>query len=78
MKETFNRKYLAGAVAAAYLALDTSIAFAQLEEVIVTARKREESLQDVPVVVQAFSAEALAASRPRNQVRFRPLNASPP
>src|SRR6516162_3772511 len=32
---------------------------AALEEVIVTARKREEALQDVPVAVTAFSAEAL-------------------
>jgi iron complex outermembrane receptor protein len=32
---------------------------AQLEEVIVTAQKRAESLQDVPVTVQAFSNEAL-------------------
>jgi iron complex outermembrane receptor protein len=30
-----------------------------LEEVIVTARRREEVLQDVPVAVSAFSAEAL-------------------
>ena len=28
---------------------------AQLEEVVVTARKRAESLQDVPVAVDAFS-----------------------
>lgn len=33
---------------------------AQLEEVIVTAEKREESLQDVSLSVQAFDAEALA------------------
>ncbi|MFM2043018.1 MAG: Colicin receptor precursor [Pseudomonadota bacterium] len=30
-----------------------------LEEIIVTARRREESLQDVPVAITAFSAEAL-------------------
>jgi iron complex outermembrane recepter protein len=30
-----------------------------LEEVIVTARKREEALQDTPVAISAFSAEAL-------------------
>ncbi len=30
-----------------------------LEEVIVTARKREESLQETPVAISAFSAEAL-------------------
>ncbi|MDB5968394.1 MAG: hypothetical protein JWQ90_844 [Hydrocarboniphaga sp.] len=32
-----------------------------IEEVIVTAQKREENLQDVPISVQAFSAEALDA-----------------
>ncbi|WP_428312995.1 TonB-dependent receptor [Hydrocarboniphaga sp.] len=32
-----------------------------VEEVIVTAQKREENLQDVPISVQAFSAEALDA-----------------
>jgi len=29
-----------------------------LEEVVVTARKREESLQDAPLAVSAFSGEA--------------------
>ena len=32
----------------------------QVEEVVVTARRREERLQDAPVAVTAFSAEALA------------------
>ena len=31
-----------------------------LEEVVVTARKREESLQDVPLSIQAYSGEDLA------------------
>ncbi len=34
---------------------------AQLEEVIVTAQKRSESAQDVPIAVTAFDAEALTA-----------------
>jgi len=34
-------------------------AAAQLEEVVVTARKRAESLQDVPMAVSAFSAQQL-------------------
>jgi iron complex outermembrane recepter protein len=33
-----------------------------LEEVIVTARKREESLQETPVAISAFSAEELAVA----------------
>lgn len=32
-----------------------------IEEIIVTAQKREENLQDVPISVQAFSSEALDA-----------------
>ena len=32
---------------------------AQLEEVVVTARKRAESLQDVPMAVSAFNAAQL-------------------
>ncbi|MGH8446148.1 MAG: hypothetical protein ACREVL_12830, partial [Solimonas sp.] len=39
-----------------------------LSEVIVTARKREERLQDVPVSISAFSAEQLDA-RGINDVR---------
>ena len=38
--------------------------FAQgLEEIVVTARKREESLQDVPISVQAFSGDELERQR---------------
>jgi outer membrane receptor protein involved in Fe transport len=53
----FRRKQLCLAVA---LASTTSLtAHAQIEEVIVTATKRPESLQDVPVAVSALTAEAL-------------------
>lgn len=37
----------------------TSVAAPTLEEVIVTAEKREESLQDVPISIVAFNQEAL-------------------
>ncbi len=36
-----------------------------LEEITVTARRREESLQDVPIAVSAFSAERIQASARR-------------
>lgn len=36
-----------------------SVGFAQLEEVIVTAQKRSESLQDVPIAVTAFTGETM-------------------
>ena len=41
---------------AALLSIDAS---AQLEEVIVTAQKRSESAQDVPIAITAFDAQAL-------------------
>ena len=36
-------------------------AHSQLEEIIVTAQKRAESVQDVPIAVTAFDAEAMTA-----------------
>lgn len=47
------------AILAAALLAPIPAAFAQLEEVIVTAQKREQGLQDVPIAVTAFSTEAL-------------------
>ncbi len=38
------------------------MAQAQLDEIVVTATKRERSLQDIPVSISAFSAEALELS----------------
>lgn len=35
---------------------------AQVEQIVVTARRREESLQDVPVSITAFSSEALSSN----------------
>ncbi len=45
---------------------DRADAAAALEEVIVTARKREERLQDVPLSLQSFSAEDLFVRRTEN------------
>jgi iron complex outermembrane receptor protein len=67
-----SRKFML--LAGASFALFSSPAFAQdaatpaddtggLEEIIVTAQKREERLQDVPVAVTALGAEAIANSR---------------
>jgi iron complex outermembrane receptor protein len=42
---------------------DTSAAGPSLEEVVVTAQKREERLQDVPVAISAVGADALVANR---------------
>lgn len=50
-----HRTLLATAIAVAV----TPVAAQQLEEITVTARKIEESLQDIPVAVTAFSAQEL-------------------
>ena len=68
-----SRKYIQ--MLAATTALTTAMpAFAQatatqeassggLEEIVVTAQKREQSLQDVPVAVTAISAASLESNR---------------
>lgn len=58
------------------LTLVAPIAPAQeLEEIVVTARKREESLQDIPLAISAFSArdiEQLGIIDPSDLARFTP------
>lgn len=54
-----NRGLLLGASLLALTAVDVGSAYAQIDEIIVTARKREESLQNVPVSVSAFSGQKL-------------------
>ena len=43
-----------------------AVAATQLETVKVTARKREETLQDVPIAVSAFTAQALEKQNVQN------------
>lgn len=67
----FNRKsvVLSAAVAAAITTSDYTLAQqATLEEVLVTARKREESLQQVPMAVSAFSSSQLRDAQVDNIV----------
>ena len=52
---------MAAVAAPAPAAAQAASGTAQIEEVVVTARKREERLQDAPVAVTALSGEALAA-----------------
>ncbi len=47
-------KYVCLASAAAFFGTEMGIAFAQMDEIIVQARKREETLQNVPVTVAAL------------------------
>ena len=61
------RRLAAGIAMASMLAGGAPQAFAQgksvfLEEVVVTARKREETLQDAPVAVSAFTPGVTPAS----------------
>lgn len=41
----------------------SNAAFAQLDEIVVTAQKKSENLQDVPIAIQAFDIEALENNR---------------
>jgi iron complex outermembrane receptor protein len=62
LKSTFKTalKPFIGALALTILAPFNSWA-AATEEIVVTARKREESLQDVPISISAFSADQMQA-----------------
>ena len=75
------RLAVASLIAAAVLDPQPAAAQAQaqtpttLEEVVITARKRDESLHDVPVSVNAFSAAEIAAAgieRPQDFVALTP------
>ena len=50
------------AVSTSFLAISAP-AFAQLDEIIVTAQKKEENLQDVPIAIAAFDLQALETNR---------------
>jgi iron complex outermembrane receptor protein len=61
VKQRLIVSHLSAALAATCVGFVPTVALGQeaLEEVVVTARKREESLQETPVAVSAFSAEGL-------------------
>ncbi len=54
-----TRSALSLAIATALLGTASNQAFAEIEEITVTATKREESLQDVPIAVTALTGQAL-------------------
>ncbi len=60
MKTHHSQRLVALAIAAV---LAPPAAWAELEEIIVTAQKREESVQDVPIAVTAFDMKALEAQQ---------------
>jgi len=53
------RRVLTAALGTAILAGSALPAFAQIEEIVVTARKKEENLQRAPVAVSAVTAQAI-------------------
>ena len=62
MAHAGNRHILRAAIAAALAATAAETSQAQnagLEEIVVTAERREASLQDTPISVAAFSAETM-------------------
>ena len=77
MDQRISRIYLL-ALLPAYVAIDISIAHAQsntLEEVLVTARRRTESSQDVPVTITTFNSEAIRSAgieRPQDYISLTP------
>ncbi|HZW58905.1 MAG TPA: hypothetical protein VFE85_01320, partial [Woeseiaceae bacterium] len=65
-EQSFQRKALSAAVAVAIAgggAASTAHAQAAIEEVVVTATKREESMQEVPVAVTALQGKDLEELR---------------
>ena len=52
------KKHAIAAVVSAAI-LPSVPAFGQIEEVVVTAQKREQSLQDVPISITALSGERI-------------------
>ncbi|MDX1734358.1 MAG: TonB-dependent receptor, partial [Halioglobus sp.] len=71
MQRTLALLMTAGAALAAHsIAPPAAAQELTLEEVVVTARKREESLQEVPVAVSAFSAEIMQSMGIRNMRDF--------
>ncbi len=54
--------------------LCSGIAQAQLEEVIVTAQKRAQSLQDVPMSVSALSSDTMTNAAPGSSIHYLSRN----
>ncbi|MEK9592586.1 MAG: TonB-dependent receptor [Luminiphilus sp.] len=59
MKNHFHRSGLPLLVSAAIATVLPNVVSAQLEEVLVTAERREASVQDVPIAVSAYSEEMI-------------------
>jgi iron complex outermembrane recepter protein len=56
-----KNKFLPVAISVAAGVISTDLCAAMLEEIIVTAQKREESISDVPISISAFTGETMSA-----------------
>ena len=72
-----TRYILAAILALSFLLQPGSFTYAQesgidalMEEITVTARKREEGLQDTPIAVSVFSGESLEARGSRGSMKL--------
>ena len=59
MKMISHKVYMPAMISAAVAATLPTGAFAQLEEVLVTAERREASVQDVPIAVSAYNEDMI-------------------
>ena len=75
-KSTGTRRpllFLTSALSTVFMSSVPSYAALELEEIIVTAQKREQSLMDIPISVTAISARAMEANVVRDVFDLRPL-----
>ena len=59
MKKTIQTTLYRTAIAVAVLAANSTMATGMLEEVVVTAEKREQNLQDTPLAIEALTEAAI-------------------
>ena len=62
-KPLLGRKVLLGTVGTAMLYLPIQQSFAQLEEIVVTSRRYEESITDAPLAVAVMDSDYLTNNR---------------
>ncbi|MEL7030287.1 MAG: TonB-dependent receptor plug domain-containing protein, partial [Pseudomonadota bacterium] len=63
---TKSAKYLSASIAALAVAAGATSASAQLDEILITAQKRTENLQQVPIAVSVLNSDAVEASFSNN------------
>jgi len=63
MNRYIYKSGMAALVATSCLTVFSLPAYAQIDEIVVTAQKKEESLQDVPIAIAALNLESLEAAR---------------